>query len=380
MPSTSPPKFTLKLPLFSRQSSNRQPPNKRRASMSATQGPPLKPCLKNSSEGNGSKPQRTVSATAPAPDPSVLQASRPRLSKQMSLPVTVSLASCSSSSLANLPLSTPALSYLGSPLTPVMSPLSAVSSDTTASSLVPLSPCCEKCHKGTDYGFVQDDSEYFERWSKNARIKRARDKELEEQAEKAALDYANPYFGGFTPASSPYAFQRGRRQPSFLNPTSKPCGHSSVKQESKLPTLAECVDELDMSRKRINRIQSKPETDAMDTNISDTKPGGTENGNSASSAAKEAISESSEDELATNLGDDFLEALKEADKLPPQNLSRPQNSRSTSQSNSSRTGTSPNGGRGWSNDIPSRERSGSDSSAMWQKWVGGFGSGMAVVH
>lgn len=105
--------------------------------------------------------------------------------------------------------------------------------------IMPLSPCCEKCHDGVLYG-QSPEACYMEKWSKAALKKREKDEEAK--------------------------YERGELK-------RKDCKPKSQDQVDELPPLLEvpeCVDELELARKRSSRHEAAEETLSQPSTVSDS--------------------------------------------------------------------------------------------------------------
>ena len=127
---------------------------------------------------------------------------------------------------------------------PVLSAISSTAELESKCEKISLSPCCSNCYKGADYGLLPPTPSdvqnphgctdmYFERWSKQARIKRQKDKEWAAQCGRhIELDPAVVKLDATSLAS----------------PTkSAPCT---------LPSITETVDEVDVIRRSRSRASS----------------------------------------------------------------------------------------------------------------------------
>ena len=227
MPSSA-PRLNLKLPTLTR---------RRRSSTSAmhcssSTRAPLKSCLKTPTEGCLAK---TLSI-----DSNVLSPLKPALR------VNTDYFNSQGNSKS------PNKERKSEERSPVFSASSSTAELESKCEKIPLSPCCSNCYRGADYGLLPATPSdvqnphgctdmYFERWSKQARIKRQKDKE--------------------------WAAQCGRHielDPAVVKLDATSLASSSKSATCSLPSITETVDEVDVIRRNRSRASSPAVAETQD--------------------------------------------------------------------------------------------------------------------
>ncbi|KAL7008324.1 hypothetical protein EMMF5_002053 [Cystobasidiomycetes sp. EMM_F5] len=215
--------------------------------------------------------------------------------------------------------------------------------------LVPLSPCCVDCHRGTDFGFLpsQFESEgkpsqsvYYEQWTPTAKARRARSSTSSSDAGKVHHSY---FDGNGTRLECIDELESLRK--TGVSAITSPSLSNGLDDAS---DAASCFSDLSLSTDKRSEGSSSV--------VSPSPPSSAES--TASSIAKRPRNP---DGAEKKMG--MLSRSRSADATFAEQRGRLETRHITYTS---------------SNDCGSLSPERSTSSGSWSKWLGGFGSGMGV--